>query len=245
MFFKGVWFYDFYMFPKINLYFCCCWKILYEISFSESLIDIVPLGFSNFIAVEFPLLFVCSVQESVGLLSEVSRLCSPYPLFIYLAAPRGLQDLGSPTRDWTWVMAVKAQNPNHEAARETLPPPLWMGFHLIPFFFPDTSSPFRPFLLQELWTHPLIEWGKLFQFQIDFLSSPLSTWDFLSISSGTWEYVRIWGFPGLSDPWFSPLFSLVQMLILLRSCSCWLFVPIHLPFGDQGGALSVCGTYHL
>ena len=143
---------------------------------------------------------------------------------------------------WRWKPRILTTRPPEKPSP---PHSFWMGFHLFPFFFPDTSSPFLPFLLQELWTHPLIEWGKLFQFQIDFLSSPLSTWDFLIISSGTCEYVMIWGFPCLSDPWFSPLFSLVQMLILLRSCSCWVFVPIHLPFGDQGGALSVCGTYHL
>ena len=57
--------------------------------------------------------------------------------------------------------------------------------------------------------------------------------------------MSILGFPGWSDPWLSPLFSLVQMLILLGSRSCWLFVPIHLPFGDQGGALSISFVVHI
>ena len=36
----------------------------------------------------------------------------------FLAMQHGLRDLASPTRDWTWAMAVKAQNPNHYATRE-------------------------------------------------------------------------------------------------------------------------------
>ena len=41
-----------------------------------------------------------------------------YLVIYFLAAPRGLWDLSSPTRDWTQTMAVKAQNPNHLATRE-------------------------------------------------------------------------------------------------------------------------------
>ena len=35
-----------------------------------------------------------------------------------LAMPNSLQDLSSPTRDWTWALAVKTLSPNHGAARE-------------------------------------------------------------------------------------------------------------------------------
>ena len=41
-------------------------------------------------------------------------------LFVCLARPQGLQDLSSPNRDWTWALAVKAQNPSHWAARKFL-----------------------------------------------------------------------------------------------------------------------------
>ena len=41
-----------------------------------------------------------------------------YEYFIYLAMPNGLQDLSSPTRDWTQAPAVKAPSPNPWAARE-------------------------------------------------------------------------------------------------------------------------------
>ena len=43
--------------------------------------------------------------------------------FFSLAAQLGFQDLNSPTRDWTRVMAVKARSPNHWATRE-FPGPL-------------------------------------------------------------------------------------------------------------------------
>ena len=35
-----------------------------------------------------------------------------------LAAPHGLQDLSSPTRDWTQATAVETLSPNHWTARE-------------------------------------------------------------------------------------------------------------------------------
>ena len=40
-----------------------------------------------------------------------------FSVFI-LEAPRGLWDLSSATRDWTWATAVKAPNPNHWTTRE-------------------------------------------------------------------------------------------------------------------------------
>ena len=38
--------------------------------------------------------------------------------FIFLATPRGLWDLSSPTRDWTQALAVRARSPNHWTTRE-------------------------------------------------------------------------------------------------------------------------------
>ena len=39
-------------------------------------------------------------------------------IYLFIAVPCGLQDVRSQTRDWTQALAVKAQNPNHKAARE-------------------------------------------------------------------------------------------------------------------------------
>ena len=58
-----------------------------------------------------------------------------FNLFTYLLAMlRGLQDLSSPTRDWTWATAGKAPGPNHWTARE-LPVSL--------FFKPNFSEPYK------------------------------------------------------------------------------------------------------
>ena len=40
--------------------------------------------------------------------------------WFFLAAPRGLQDPSSPTRDWTWTLSVKAPSPNPWATKELL-----------------------------------------------------------------------------------------------------------------------------
>ena len=42
-----------------------------------------------------------------------SGLFSFFFFFSFLAVPHVLWDLNSPIRDWTQVIAVKAQNPNH------------------------------------------------------------------------------------------------------------------------------------
>ena len=39
-------------------------------------------------------------------------------LFFFFVAPRGFQDLSSPTGDWTGAKTVKALSPNHWTARE-------------------------------------------------------------------------------------------------------------------------------
>ena len=41
-----------------------------------------------------------------------------FVFFVFLAAPRGLGDLSSPTRDWTQAPAVKASSSNHWTTRE-------------------------------------------------------------------------------------------------------------------------------
>ena len=38
--------------------------------------------------------------------------------FFIVAMPHHLQDLSSPTRDWTQAPAVNAQNPNRQAIKE-------------------------------------------------------------------------------------------------------------------------------
>ena len=39
-------------------------------------------------------------------------------LFYVLVATHGLQDLNSPTSDWTWATAVKELNPNRYSTRK-------------------------------------------------------------------------------------------------------------------------------
>ena len=34
-------------------------------------------------------------------------------VFIFLALPRDVQDIHSPSRGWTQALSVKVQNPNH------------------------------------------------------------------------------------------------------------------------------------
>ena len=53
-------------------------------------------------------------------------------VFIFLAMPHGLQDLGSPTRDRTRATAVKAPSPKHWTAREV---PKSLNCDGIIFFF--------------------------------------------------------------------------------------------------------------
>ena len=53
-----------------------------------------------------------------NLYSSFSSLSPPLFLFFFLVVLSCLQDLSSPTRDWTQAKAVKAQSPNHEANRE-------------------------------------------------------------------------------------------------------------------------------
>ena len=55
-------------------------------------------------------------------------------LFFLLAMPRGLQDLGFPTRDWTRVLAEKALSPNHWTTREVSSLPLALSASLCCFF---------------------------------------------------------------------------------------------------------------
>ena len=51
---------------------------------------------------------------------EHAGVCSGYFIlfFNFLAAPRGMQNLSSPTRDLTGAPAVRAWSPNHWTARE-------------------------------------------------------------------------------------------------------------------------------
>ena len=51
---------------------------------------------------------VCMTLGCWGVLSGLS-----FVLFFFLATPCNLRDLCFPTRDWTWVKAVKAPNSNH------------------------------------------------------------------------------------------------------------------------------------
>ena len=51
-----------------------------------------------------------------------SRWVSPLAFFFFLAALCGLEDLRSLTRDWTWVTAPKARNPNTRPPGNSLPP---------------------------------------------------------------------------------------------------------------------------
>ena len=55
-------------------------------------------------------------------------------VFIFLAAPHGIRDLSSPTRDRTPGLAVKALSPNHWTARE------FSSF----FFFLNPLHPYLP-----------------------------------------------------------------------------------------------------
>ena len=47
-------------------------------------------------------------------MSSINSYLSNVRFFVcFVAMPHGLWDLSSPTRNWTWAMAVKTQNPNH------------------------------------------------------------------------------------------------------------------------------------
>ena len=43
-----------------------------------------------------------------------------YFIYLFLAVPFILQNLCSPTRDWTWGLSNETQSPNHWTAREFL-----------------------------------------------------------------------------------------------------------------------------
>ena len=53
-------------------------------------------------------------------------------LFFFLAVPCGLQGLSSPTRDWTWALAVEAPSSNHWTTREFL---VWLFCFILYFIF--------------------------------------------------------------------------------------------------------------
>ena len=60
--------------------------------------------------------------------SELTRIKEGFFFFIFLAFVffNGLQDVNSPTRNWTWAQAVRLPSPNHSTAREFLSPYLSM-----------------------------------------------------------------------------------------------------------------------
>ena len=58
------------------------------------------------------------VYPEVELLDHISFYIPFLFSFSFLAVPRSLRDLSSPTRVWTWAWAVKALSPNHWTARE-------------------------------------------------------------------------------------------------------------------------------
>ena len=54
-------------------------------------------------------------------------VCFLFFFFSFLAVPHVLWDLNSPTRDWTQVIAVKAQNPNHLLLiKKQMPLGIWL-----------------------------------------------------------------------------------------------------------------------
>ena len=60
-----------------------------------------------------------STQFSTGCKFQIVVVSiSVFYFILFLAALHGLQDLSSPTRDWTWALAVKVPSPNHWTARE-------------------------------------------------------------------------------------------------------------------------------
>ena len=92
----------------------------------------------------FPPLYFCSFSE-ICLTSVLSsqilfwfpqrRSNSPTATYhkcnFFLVVLYGLQDLSSPTRDWTQAMAMRAWNPNHYATREL---PQEYNFRLMMWF---------------------------------------------------------------------------------------------------------------
>ena len=65
-------------------------------------------------------------------------VCILKNLFIYLnpfGCATGLQDLSSPSRDWTWALIVKPPSPNHPIAREFPQILFWM------WLFMDNVTP--------------------------------------------------------------------------------------------------------
>ena len=76
------------------------------------------------------LLWRCLFRSSARFLIGLFAFFEIYFYFIlcfglYLTACR---DLGFPTRDWTWAMAVRAWNPNHWTSREV---PLLFAFLIL------------------------------------------------------------------------------------------------------------------
>ena len=60
-----------------------------------------------------------------------------YSVFFFLAAPSGLRDLSSPTRDRTHALRAKAWSPNHWTTREILAKHISEG--LVPVGPPGTD----------------------------------------------------------------------------------------------------------
>lgn len=69
-------------------------------------------GESSFILLSQALRRFAKMWKNTTLLTHFS--------FFIVAMPRHLQDLSSPTGDWTQAPAMKAQNPNRQAIKELL-----------------------------------------------------------------------------------------------------------------------------
>ena len=63
----------------------------------------------------------CMFLTRIGAGQSLRGIPPHFYVFFFLAALRGLRDLSSPTRDWTWAPAVKAPSPNHWTARDFPP----------------------------------------------------------------------------------------------------------------------------
>ena len=63
--------------------------------------------------------FILNLFLGLHYMSSINSYLSNVRFFVcFVAMPHGLWDLSSLSRNWTWAMAVKTQNPNHWSTRQ-------------------------------------------------------------------------------------------------------------------------------